>query len=56
MRRLTAGKGMALGAVLAALVALVVYLVTGNAAIWVWAIPVGIAVGLAVGAGAAQRS
>lgn len=45
------GLGMALGAVVSALVALIVSSLTGDAAIWSWAIPVGVAVGLAVGAG-----
>lgn len=47
--KLNAGTGMGLGAVIAAVVALVVSAVTGDQAIWSWAIPVGVAVGLAVG-------
>jgi len=50
-QKLNAGTGMALGVFTAAVIALIVNLVTGNSDIWVWAIPVGIAVGLAIGAG-----
>lgn len=52
---LNAGTGMALGALVAALIALAVNLITGSSAVWAWAIPVGIAVGLAVGAGRSAR-
>lgn len=48
--RLNAGTGMALGAIGGALVALAVNVITGDSAVWVWAIPVGLAVGLAIGA------
>lgn len=41
---------MALGAIGGALVALAVNVITGDSAVWVWAIPVGLAVGLAIGA------
>jgi len=53
--RLNAGAGMALGAIIAALIALVVQLTTGDAGIWGWAIPVGVAVGLAIGASAGAK-
>lgn len=52
---LNAGTGMALGAILAAVVALLVNLVTGDTSIWAWAIPLGIALGVAVGAGRANK-
>ena len=48
--KLSAGSGMVIGAFGAALLALVVQLVTRDTSIWVWAIPIGIAVGLALGA------
>jgi hypothetical protein len=54
--RLNAGTGMALGAVVAAIIALVVQVATGNGSIWAFAIPLGIAVGLAIGAGANRRA
>jgi threonine/homoserine efflux transporter RhtA len=50
--RLNAGTGMALGAIIAAVIALAVQLITGNSTIWNWAIPVGVAVGLAIGVSA----
>ena len=50
--QLNAGSGMALGAIGGALVALLVSTITGDSAVWSWAIPVGLAVGLALGAGA----
>jgi hypothetical protein len=54
--KLNAGTGMGVGAITVAFVALIVQLVTHDSDIWTWAIPVGIAVGLAVGAGAQQIS
>lgn len=48
---LNAGSGMALGAFAGALVALLVNLMTGDPAVWTWAIPVGLASGLAIGGG-----
>lgn len=52
----SAGMGMALGALAAAIIALIVQLTTGDGTIWVWAIPLGVAVGFAIGAGAARRA
>ena len=52
---LNAGNGMVLGAVVGALIALLVNVVTGNSSIWTWAIPVGLAIGLAIGAGRSQK-
>lgn len=43
---------MALGAIMAAVIALAVQLMTGDSAIWTWAIPFGVAIGLAIGASA----
>jgi hypothetical protein len=51
-----AGTGMGAGAIGGALVALLVSSVTGDASIWSWAVPVGLAVGLAIGAGRAKES
>ncbi len=50
-----AGTGMTAGVIVGALVALVVNVVTGNADVWAWAIPVGLASGLAISSGKAQR-
>lgn len=49
--QLNAGTGMVAGIITAALVALLVSSVTGDNSVWSWAIPVGLASGLAVGAG-----
>ena len=53
--KLNAGIGMVAGVLVGALVALIVNLVTGNSFIWSWAIPVGLACGLAIGAGASNK-
>ncbi len=49
--KLNAGSGMALGVFIGAAIALVVQIITDDSAIWSWAIPVGWACGLAIGAG-----
>ncbi|MFZ1395289.1 MAG: hypothetical protein WAS33_00230 [Candidatus Promineifilaceae bacterium] len=49
--KLNAGTGMALGVFIGAAVALLVHLTTGDSTIWSWAIPVGLACGLAIGQG-----
>lgn len=54
-QRSTAGIGMAVGAVAGAIVALVVQLATGDPRVWAYAIPIGVAAGVAIGAGAAPR-
>jgi hypothetical protein len=54
--RKNAGTAMAMGVIIAAIAAFVVQLVTDDLSIWAWAIPVGLAVGLAGGAGAAQKA
>lgn len=53
MKRLTlnAGTGMALGALGAVLVGFLVQAVTGDRSIWQWIMPIGIAMGVALGAG-----
>jgi hypothetical protein len=53
--QLNAGTGMAGGAIMGALIALLVSTMTGDNAVWSWAIPVGVACGLAVGQGAQSR-
>ncbi|MBK8903684.1 MAG: hypothetical protein IPM53_21050 [Anaerolineaceae bacterium] len=50
-KQLNAGTGMAVGVLVSAFIALVVQLATGDSSVWNWAIPVGLAVGLAIGAG-----
>lgn len=52
---LNAGTGIALGVIGGALLAVLVMAITGNTDIWVWAIPVGAAVGVAIGASASRR-
>jgi hypothetical protein len=49
--QINAGTGMALGAILGGLIALVVSAITGDQSVWSWAVPVGLATGLAIGAG-----
>lgn len=46
---------MAGGVIIGALMALVISAITGDQSVWAWAIPVGLAVGLAVGAGSQKR-
>ncbi len=52
---LNAGTGIALGVIGGALLAVLIMAITGDTGIWVWAIPVGAAVGVAIGASASQR-
>lgn len=54
--RWNAGTGMVSGIVIGAFVALVVSTVTADQSIWSWAIPVGLAMGLAIGAGLQRNS
>ena len=54
--QLNAGNGMVLGIFVAVLVAVLVNVLAGDSSIWSWAIPVGIASGLAVGAGQANKA
>ena len=53
--KLNAGTGMALGTLVGAAIALLVHTITGDSTIWSWALPVGLAVGLAIGAGQSSR-
>ena len=48
---LNMGTGTALGVTIASLIAFVVSLITGDDTVWTWAVPLGIAVGAAIGAG-----
>ena len=53
--KLNAGTGMALGTLVGATIALLVHTLTGDSTIWNWALPVGLAVGLAIGAGQSNQ-
>lgn len=50
-----AGTGMVAGVVAGAVIAIAVSTLTGDQTIWQWAIPVGVAAGLAIGAGKQQE-
>lgn len=54
--KLNVGTGMVMGILVSAAIALLVGSITGDNSIWSWAIPVGLASGLAIGAGAANNS
>lgn len=47
--KLNPATGMAMGVIVAALISLVVQLTTNDSSIWIWSIPIGIAVGLPIG-------
>ena len=49
--QLNAGTGMVGGIFVAALISLFVSYITGDQSVWSWSIPVGLASGLAIGAG-----
>ena len=51
-----AGTGMVAGIIGGALVALIISLLTGDEIVWLWAIPVGLSIGLAIGVGRQQQS
>ncbi len=51
-----AGIGMVAGILIGAMVALGVSAITGDQSTWNWAIPFGLATGLAIGAGKQNRS
>ena len=48
---LNAGTGMVLGIFVGAAIALLIQIITGDSSTWSWAIPVGLACWLAIGAG-----
>jgi hypothetical protein len=53
--KLNPATGMTMGAIVAALISLVVQLTTNNSSIWIWSIPIGIAVGLPIGIAAKKK-
>jgi len=53
--QLNPATGMAMGAIIAALISIVVQLTTTDSSIWIWSIPIGIAVGLPVGIAANKK-
>lgn len=53
--RSNVGKGMALGTAIATVIALVVQVTTGDGAVWAYVIPIGVAMGAAIGAGATAK-
>lgn len=52
---LNPATGMAMGAIVAALISIVVQLTTKDSSIWIWSIPIGIAAGLPIGIAARKR-
>jgi hypothetical protein len=46
---LNPATGMAIGAIVAALISIIVQLATKDSSIWIWSIPIGIAIGLPIG-------
>jgi hypothetical protein len=54
--KLNTGTGMVMGILVSAAIALLVGFITGDSSVWSWAIPVGLACGLAIGAGAANNN
>jgi hypothetical protein len=53
--QLNPATGMTMGAIVAALISLVVQLTTNDSSIWIWSIPIGIAVGLPIGIAAKKK-
>jgi hypothetical protein len=53
--KLNPATGMAMGAIVAALISIVVQLTTKDSSIWIWSIPIGIATGLPVGIAAKKK-
>lgn len=53
--QLDPATGMAVGAIVAALISIVVQLTTKDSSIWIWSIPIGIATGLPVGIAAKKK-
>lgn len=53
--QLNPATGMAMGAIVAALISIVVQLTTNDSSIWIWSIPIGIAVGLPIGITAEKK-
>lgn len=53
--KLNPATGMAMGAIVAALISIVVQLTTKDISIWIWSIPIGIATGLPIGIAAKEK-
>jgi len=53
--QLNPATGMAMGAIVAALISIVVQLTTNDSFIWTWSIPIGIAIGLPIGIAAKKK-
>lgn len=46
---------MAMGAIVATLISIVVQLTTKDSSVWIWSIPIGIAIGLPIGMAAKEK-
>ncbi len=53
--QLSPATGMAMGAIVAALISIVVQFATKDSSIWIWSIPIGIAAGLPIGIAAKKK-
>lgn len=53
--QLNPATGMAMGAIVAALISIVVQLATKDSSIWIWSIPIGLATGLPIGISAKKK-
>jgi hypothetical protein len=53
--KLNPATGMAMGAIVAALISIIVHLATKDSSVWLWSIPIGIAVGLPIGIAAKKK-
>jgi hypothetical protein len=53
--QLNPATGMALGAIVAALISIIVQIATKDSSIWIWSIPIGIAIGLPIGISAKKK-
>lgn len=54
--KLNPATGMAMGAIVAALISIVVQVTTKDSSIWIWSIPIGLAIGLPIGLAAKKKS
>jgi hypothetical protein len=53
--QLNQATGMAMGVIVAAFISIVVQVATKDISIWIWSIPIGIAIGLLVGIAAKKK-
>lgn len=53
--QLNPATGMAMGAIVAALISIIIQLATKDSSVWLWSIPIGIAVGLPIGIAANEK-